>query len=127
MPDCMKEDAIGPAKVVWDVKDEVVQSAYQRFDARELSFRQTDLRLVTDLYLVFLQRAAQVIDDLQLADMVCFTAGFENHRTFPSCLGLTARDTGASEQQGSVVAVCRAVGDADLCLQCDVDTTERHA
>ncbi len=34
MPDCMKEDAIGPAKVVWDVKDEVVQSAYQRFEAR---------------------------------------------------------------------------------------------
>ncbi len=38
MPDCMKEDAIGPAKVVWDVKDDVVQSAYQRFDAREELF-----------------------------------------------------------------------------------------
>ncbi len=38
MPDCMKEDAIGPAKVVWDVKDDLVQSAYQRFDAREELF-----------------------------------------------------------------------------------------
>ncbi len=35
MPDCMMQDAIGPANVVWDVKPEVVQAAYQRFDARE--------------------------------------------------------------------------------------------
>jgi aldehyde:ferredoxin oxidoreductase len=38
MPDCMKEDAIGPAKVHWDVKDEIVQSAYQRFEPREELF-----------------------------------------------------------------------------------------
>jgi aldehyde:ferredoxin oxidoreductase len=35
MPDCMMQDAIGPANAVWDVKDAVVQSAFQRFDARE--------------------------------------------------------------------------------------------
>ena len=38
MPDCMKKDAIGPAKLVWDVPDEVARSAYQRFDAREELF-----------------------------------------------------------------------------------------
>jgi aldehyde:ferredoxin oxidoreductase len=35
MPDCMKQDAIGPAKVVWDLKSEIVQAAYQRFEGRE--------------------------------------------------------------------------------------------
>jgi len=38
MPDCMKEDAIGPAKVVWDVKPEVVEAAYTRFANREETF-----------------------------------------------------------------------------------------
>ena len=38
MPECMKQDAIGPAKVVWDVKPDVVQAAYSRFDAREELF-----------------------------------------------------------------------------------------
>ena len=31
----MKQDEIGPAKVHWDVNDEVVRSAYQRFEGRE--------------------------------------------------------------------------------------------
>jgi len=35
MPECMKLDAIGPAKVAWDVKPDVVQAAYNRFDGRE--------------------------------------------------------------------------------------------
>jgi aldehyde:ferredoxin oxidoreductase len=35
MPDCMKQDAIGPAGVVWDVKNEIIQAAYRRFDSRE--------------------------------------------------------------------------------------------
>ncbi|MBW2267184.1 MAG: aldehyde ferredoxin oxidoreductase [Deltaproteobacteria bacterium] len=38
MPDCMKQDAIGPAGVVWDVKEAVVQSAYRRFAPREELF-----------------------------------------------------------------------------------------
>ena len=38
MPDCMKQDAVGPASVVWDVAADIVQSAYQRFDAREELF-----------------------------------------------------------------------------------------
>jgi aldehyde:ferredoxin oxidoreductase len=38
MPDCMKQDAVGPANAVWDVKDEVVQSAYRRFEGREALF-----------------------------------------------------------------------------------------
>jgi aldehyde:ferredoxin oxidoreductase len=38
MPDCMKQDPVGPAKAVWDVKDEVVQSAYRRFEGREALF-----------------------------------------------------------------------------------------
>ena len=38
MPDCIKQDAIGPAKLVWDVADEVTRSAYQRFGAREELF-----------------------------------------------------------------------------------------
>ena len=31
----MMQDAIGPANVVWDVKQEVVQATYRRFDARD--------------------------------------------------------------------------------------------
>jgi aldehyde:ferredoxin oxidoreductase len=38
MPDCMKEDAIGPANVVWDVKPDVVQAAYTRFSNTEETF-----------------------------------------------------------------------------------------
>ena len=38
MPDCMKEDAIGPAKVVWDVKPDIVQAAYTRFANTEETF-----------------------------------------------------------------------------------------
>ncbi len=38
MPDCMKQDAIGPGNAVWDVKDDVTHAAYQRFDAREELF-----------------------------------------------------------------------------------------
>jgi aldehyde:ferredoxin oxidoreductase len=38
MPDCMKQDPVGPENVVWDVKDEIVQSAYQRFEGREALF-----------------------------------------------------------------------------------------
>jgi aldehyde:ferredoxin oxidoreductase len=38
MPDCMKQDAVGPAKAVWDVKDEVVQSVYRRFEGRGSMF-----------------------------------------------------------------------------------------
>ena len=33
MPDCMKQDAIGPAKFVWDVPADVVAAAYERFAA----------------------------------------------------------------------------------------------
>jgi len=35
MPECMKTDPIGPAKVVFDVPADVIASAYQRFEARE--------------------------------------------------------------------------------------------
>jgi aldehyde:ferredoxin oxidoreductase len=38
MPDCIKQDAIGPAKVVWDVPKEVVAEAYQRLDTRDELF-----------------------------------------------------------------------------------------
>jgi aldehyde:ferredoxin oxidoreductase len=38
MPDCMKQDAVGPANAVWDVKDEVVQSTYRRFEGGEAMF-----------------------------------------------------------------------------------------
>ena len=38
MPDCMKEDAIGPANVVWDVKPDIVQAAYTRFANTEETF-----------------------------------------------------------------------------------------
>jgi aldehyde:ferredoxin oxidoreductase len=32
MPDCMKQDPIGPAKWVWDVPGDVVADAYERFE-----------------------------------------------------------------------------------------------
>ena len=38
MPECMQTDAIGPAKVVFDVPADVIASAYQRFEAREELF-----------------------------------------------------------------------------------------
>jgi len=38
MPDTMKEDGIGPENVVWDVPQEVVNKAYERFEAREELF-----------------------------------------------------------------------------------------
>jgi aldehyde:ferredoxin oxidoreductase len=38
MPDCMKQDAIGPAKVVWDVSPDLVKGAYQRQEPREELF-----------------------------------------------------------------------------------------
>ncbi len=38
MPDCMKEDAIGPAKVVFDVDANTISQAYHRLDAREELF-----------------------------------------------------------------------------------------
>ncbi len=40
MPATMKEDAIGPEKVVWDIPQEVVKKAYERFEAREELFTQ---------------------------------------------------------------------------------------
>ena len=38
MPDCMAEDAIGPQKLVWDVKPELVAQAYTRLEARDELF-----------------------------------------------------------------------------------------
>ena len=38
MPDCMKKDPIGPAKMVWDVPTELVVQAYQRQGNREELF-----------------------------------------------------------------------------------------
>jgi aldehyde:ferredoxin oxidoreductase len=38
MPDCMKQDAIGPEKLVWDLDPELVSRVYKRFDAREELF-----------------------------------------------------------------------------------------
>ncbi len=38
MPDCMAKDAIGPAKVVWDVPQDLVAQAYQRLEPREELF-----------------------------------------------------------------------------------------
>jgi aldehyde:ferredoxin oxidoreductase len=38
MPDCLKQDAIGPAKLVWDVPDDVVASAYERFENTDALF-----------------------------------------------------------------------------------------
>jgi aldehyde:ferredoxin oxidoreductase len=38
MPECMKQDAIGPGKLVWDLPPELVARAYKRFEAREELF-----------------------------------------------------------------------------------------
>ena len=38
MPDCMKQDPIGPAKVVWDVSPEIVRQAKERHDLGEELF-----------------------------------------------------------------------------------------
>ena len=38
MPDTMKQDPIGPTKVVWDVPMDIVRPAYTRFEAREELF-----------------------------------------------------------------------------------------
>ena len=38
MPDCMKEDGIGPANVTFDVKPEIVVQTYKRFEPREELF-----------------------------------------------------------------------------------------
>jgi hypothetical protein len=34
----MKQDAIGPAKLVWDVPDDVVASAYERYENTDALF-----------------------------------------------------------------------------------------
>ena len=39
MPDCMKQDPIGPAKLVWDVPSEVVAQAYERFENSDELFQ----------------------------------------------------------------------------------------
>jgi aldehyde:ferredoxin oxidoreductase len=39
MPDCMKQDPIGPAKLVWDVPSDVVAQAYERFENSEELFQ----------------------------------------------------------------------------------------
>ncbi len=38
MPDCMKQDAIGPSEWVWDVPDDVVRDAYEKFDYTDALF-----------------------------------------------------------------------------------------
>jgi aldehyde:ferredoxin oxidoreductase len=38
MPDCMKQDAIGPEKLVWDMDPELVSQAYKRFESRDELF-----------------------------------------------------------------------------------------
>ncbi len=40
MPATMKEDPIGPQKVVWDIPQEVVNAAYERFEPRDKLFTQ---------------------------------------------------------------------------------------
>jgi aldehyde:ferredoxin oxidoreductase len=40
MPATMKEDGIGPEKVVWDIPQDVVNQAYERFEPREELFTQ---------------------------------------------------------------------------------------
>jgi aldehyde:ferredoxin oxidoreductase len=40
MPECMKQDAIGPAKFVWDVPQDIVSRAYERFEPREELFKE---------------------------------------------------------------------------------------
>jgi aldehyde:ferredoxin oxidoreductase len=38
MPECMKQDGVGPQKVVWDVPEGVAAEVYRRLDAREELF-----------------------------------------------------------------------------------------
>ncbi len=38
MPECIKQDPIGPAKAVWDVPKELVAEAYRRLDTRDELF-----------------------------------------------------------------------------------------
>ena len=38
MPDCMKQDGVGPAKVVWDVPEGFASQAYTRLETREELF-----------------------------------------------------------------------------------------
>ena len=38
MPDCMKQDPIGPTKLVWDLDQELVSQMYKRFDLRDELF-----------------------------------------------------------------------------------------
>jgi aldehyde:ferredoxin oxidoreductase len=38
MPDCMKQDPIGPTKLVWDLDPKLVSQAYKRFEPREELF-----------------------------------------------------------------------------------------
>ncbi len=40
MPECLKQDAIGPAKLVWDVPQEIVAQAYRRQPVRPELFAQ---------------------------------------------------------------------------------------
>jgi hypothetical protein len=40
MCDSMKQDAIGATKMVWDVPEDVVARAYERFEARDELFTQ---------------------------------------------------------------------------------------
>ena len=40
MCDTMKKDPIGPTRMVWDVPQEVVAQAYQRFESRDELFTQ---------------------------------------------------------------------------------------
>jgi aldehyde:ferredoxin oxidoreductase len=40
MPECLKQDAIGPAKLVWDVPQEIVSQAYRRQPTRPELFAQ---------------------------------------------------------------------------------------
>jgi aldehyde:ferredoxin oxidoreductase len=39
MPESMKTDAIGPAKFVWDVPQEIVNKAYERFEPTDEFFK----------------------------------------------------------------------------------------
>jgi aldehyde:ferredoxin oxidoreductase len=38
MPDCIKQDPIGPANLVWDVSPDLVRRAYERQDAGDALF-----------------------------------------------------------------------------------------
>jgi aldehyde:ferredoxin oxidoreductase len=39
MPECMKQDAIGPARLIWDVPDDVVERAYERYENTDALFK----------------------------------------------------------------------------------------